>query len=165
MATETQQPQEAPSQALQPTSDAFPALSLSLAQRAASYRGKSFALLVYMLKQPDSYWADACKTVGVSDSYSYDLRKQPGYEQLLQDIRSHAGDLRSEYAQAAFREAVPALADAMIERGKGIGKDAQRAGERILEATGVLRKDGDLEPGVESISMIALRIRRTKARQ
>lgn len=126
-----------------PPSDATPSLGSSLAQRIAQYRGKSFSLLVYMLKTPDSYWADACKAVGVSDSYSYELRKQPGYETLLQEIRSHAGDLRSEYAQAAMREAVPGLADAMIARGMGVGRDAQRAGERILETVGVLPKQGD----------------------
>ena len=142
MATDTTLPQEAHSAPLQPTSDATNVLGSSLAQRIANYRGKSFSLLVYMLKTPDSYWADACKAVSVSDSYSYELRKQPGYEALLQEIRSRAGDLRSEYAQAAMREAVPGLADAMIARGMGAGRDAQRAGERILETVGVLSRPG-----------------------
>ena len=143
MATVTTQPQEASSQALQPTSDIKQVSSASLAQRIAVYRGKSYALLLYVLKQPDCVWADACRSVGVDQGYSYELRKQPGYSAVLEEIRSHAGDLRSEYARAAMAEAIPSLTDAMIARGLGEGRDAQRAGERILETVGVLPKQGE----------------------
>ena len=162
MATETEQPREASPQALQPTSE----ISAPLHQRIAAFKGTPALFLIAALKHPDAPLTKLAELVGVVGDTPYVwFPRYPGLRELYDEIRSHAGDLRSEYAQAAFREAVPALADAMIERGKGTGKDAQRAGERILEATGVLRKDGDLEPGVESISMIALRIRRTKARQ
>lgn len=144
MATDTEQPQQPPSLPLQPTSQpATPAVSAPLHQRIAQYKGKSFALLVYMLKEPDAYWADACRTVGVNTAYSYDLRKQPGYEALLQEIRSHAGDLRSEYAQAAMRDAIPSVVDKMIAAASGDGRDAQRARERILETVGVLPKGNE----------------------
>ena len=61
--------------------------------------------------------------------------------------------MRSEYAQAAFRAAVPGLADAMIARGLGTGRDAQRAGERILETVGVLPK-GDEVPAAPPIQVV-----------
>ena len=130
MATEGQPPTTTPS-------------VLSLPQRIAQFKGKSFSLLVALLKSPDSYWTDVCRSVGCDDTYSYALRKQPGFEELVQEIRSHAGDLRSEYAQAAMREAIPPIVDKMIAVAATDSRDAQRARERILETVGVLPKGNE----------------------
>lgn len=66
-----------------------------------------------------------------------------------------------EAATARMVEASPATLEAMISRSQGDGRDAQRAGERILEQVGVLDKPGSLPEGVESIDILALRIRRS----
>ena len=80
---------------------------------------------------------------------------------MLAELRTFNADLRSEYAQAAFRDAVPGVVDAMVNRATGNShKDAQRAGERILEAVGVLRKEGDLAPGTEAVDILMLKLRR-----
>lgn len=169
MATETEQPQEPTPQTLQPTSDVTPLVSAPLHERIAAFYGNHHDFLLWLIANPSRPHAEGMRKLGLSELTLYSWRRDIAtFKEVMDAVTQHRGNLRTQYAQAAFNEAIPAIVDTMIERAKGTGKDsrdAQRAGERILEATGVLRKDGDMEPGVESISMIALRIRRSKARQ
>ncbi len=129
-------------------SDTSPATDTAapLHERIASFRGQSYLALLALLKNPGLPTTDMARTAGVTDDSIYRWRvEMPGFKDTMEAIREAAGDLRSEYAKAAFNEAVPRIADAMIARATGTGKDArdaQRAGERILETVGVLPKPG-----------------------
>ena len=161
MATDTAKPQEAPSQALQPTLELTPLVSAPLHQRIAALRGTPALFLIAALRHPDAPLTKLAELVGVVGDTPYVwFPRYPGLRDLYEEIKAHAGDLKSEYAQAAMREAIPGLVDKMVSVGQTDGRDAQRARERILETVGVLRKDGDLPEGTESFDMIALRIRR-----
>ncbi len=101
------------------------------------------------------------RELGLAELTLYSWRRDiAGFKETIEAIQAFRGDLRSEYAKAAFNVAIPPLVDAMIARGKGVGRDAQRAGERILETVGVLSNGKDID-GVETIDLIAMRIRRT----
>ena len=133
-------------------------------QRIAHFQGKAYLVILALLRNPGIPVAEACRNSGVSEDSFYRWKRElPGFAQAYEDICNAAGDLRSEYAQAAFLEATPDIADAMIGRAKGDKKDSQRAGERILETVGVLKAPGlALEAG-DSLDYVALRIRKGQA--
>ena len=146
-----------------PINAGSPTSALSFAQRIVAFRGQSYLALLALLKNPGLPTTDMARAAGVTDDSIYRWRvEMPGFRDTMEAIRSHAGDLRSEYAQAAMREAVPPIVDRMITRAQGDGRDAQRAAERILEQVGVLRKEGDLPEGTEAVDIIAMRIRRSR---
>ena len=111
-------------------------------------------VILALLRNPGIPVAEACRKSGVSEDSFYRWKRElPGFAQAYEDICNAAGDLRSEYAHAAFLEATPDIADAMIGRAKGDRKDAQRAGERILETVGVLPK-GNEQPQPAPIQVV-----------
>ena len=82
------------------------------------------------------------------------------FKATLDKLRNPTQDIRLPYAKAAFMDSVPDVVDAMVARAvdtaRGSGVSAQRAGERILETTGVLKAPDSA--GVEDLAGIALRI-------
>ena len=157
--------QEAPPQALQPTSMPPPA-SLLLHERIAAFHGNQYRVLMALLKDPDAPITSiiAALPQPISGDTFYDWRSRDHtFAALSDEIRASAVSLRSDYARAAMEQAIPSVTDTMIARASSMtARDSQRAGERILEATGVLQKEGALPPGTESIDYVALRIRRQR---
>ncbi len=146
MATDTQVSGQEASSATTLVSDLYSTI--------AKFRGNPYKFLLATLKNPDDSHADVAKSVGVTPESAYNWRYAlPGFAAALQAVQEHRQDLRSEYARLAFLEAAPKLADAMIARGFGTGRDAQRAGERILETVGVLPKGG-AEPSQTPVQVV-----------
>jgi len=137
--------------------------SAPLYQRIAQgFNGNRYTFLMLMLRSPGASQASLAESMGLKPDTISDWKQEvPGFADMLAELRTFNADLRSEYAQAAFRDAVPGVVDAMVNRATGNShKDAQRAGERILEAVGVLRKEGDLAPGTEAVDILMLKLRR-----
>lgn len=87
-----------------------------------------------------------------------------GEDVQLADLQRLLAQSRQELiasATARMIEAAPRQLETMIEVGLTHERDAQRARERILEQVGVLDRPGSLPDGVESIDILALRIRRS----
>ena len=120
--------------------------SLPLHERIAAYRGNPYLVLLALLRDPDAEIAPICRKLPspVNAQAFYDWRnKLPGYADIVDEIRDAAHSIRSDYAKAALEEAVPSVVDTMVARASTIGaRDSQRAGERLLEATGILPKPG-----------------------
>ena len=113
-----------------------------LVEVIARFQGNQFRFLLASLRDPEMLHSDVAALVGVTAATAYNWRYTiEGFKAAHDAVRAHRSSLRHEYAKLAFEGAIPALADAMIERGKGTGRDAQRAGERILEEVGVLHKE------------------------
>jgi hypothetical protein len=128
-----------------------------------AFSGNPAAYLIALLRSPTSTYADIARSIGVDprSAYQWDTRV-PGFRAAKQAIAAHTDSLKLEYAKLAMLESVPDVTDAMVDRAKGTGAAAQRAGERILETAGVLRKDGDLPGDMESIDVVAMRMIRRK---
>ncbi len=155
MATDTTQPQDATPHDLQPTSEATPPVSAPLHERIAQFYGNHHDFLLWLIANPSRPHAEGMRHLGLSELTLYSWRRDiAGFKAVHDAITQHRGDLRSEYAQAAMRQAVPALVDAMIARGLSTGRDGERAGERILETMGVLPKASDTQP----VAAIAIRV-------
>lgn len=92
--------------------------------------------------------ADAARIAGYSDSS--EAAKVRGSQLVTngnvqaaiaaRTDKARAAQKRIATAQAHFSEHVVAIADTMIARAEGTGRDSQRAGERILENQGVLQR-------------------------
>ena len=147
MATDTGQPQDAPSHALQPSPDASPLVSVPLHQRIAAYRGNQYRVLMALLKDPDASITSiiAALPQPISSDTFYDWRSRDHtFAALSDEIRASAVSLRSDYARAAIEQAIPSVTDTMVARAQSMtARDSQRAAERILETVGVLPKASD----------------------
>ena len=131
-----------------------------LASRIAHYQGNHYKFLLWLMANPSETQADGMRSLGLSlhtrDSWRRDIE---GFAATCEAIKTYRGNLRTEAAKAIFQSATIPLAQAMVRRGTGDGRDAQRAGERILEEVGVLRKASDMIG--ETIDIMAIRIRST----
>lgn len=123
------------------------------------FTGLPFSFLIALLRNPTQNYSKLATQIGVKPRTMYHWDFQvPGFKEAKRQIQAREGDLKTEYAKAAFLAAIPDVTDAMVSRAKAAGKDAQRAGERILESVGVLG-DASLKPGKgETIDIMALRI-------
>src|SRR3990167_4386057 len=132
-----------------------------LADRIATFSGRKYLFLLWLIAHPTEHMTDGLRSIGSSIQTLYSWkRKVPGYAEVVEAVRSYTGNLRTEAARALFHDATVPISQAMVNRALENGKDAQRAGERILEAVGVLRKEGDLAPGTEAVDILMLKLRR-----
>lgn len=137
MSTDTGHAQEAHS------SDAIALVSTPLHQRIANFYGNPYAFLVWLLAHPAATLSEGMRSIGMDENTLYGWKRElEGFTATLEAVRSYRGDLRSEAALATFNQAIIPISEAMVARAKGDGRDAQRAGERILETVGVLPKPG-----------------------
>lgn len=119
-------------------------VAANLYQLLAPFTGYRYMFLLGVLKDPDKPVADVARAIGVTPEAVYNWNYVvPGFREALAAIKEGRADLRTEYAKLAFLEATPRIADAMVKRAQGKSGAAQRAGERILEATGGLPKSGE----------------------
>ena len=142
--------------------------SVPFPERIANFTGNHQAFLLWLLAHPSTPLTEGMKSLSLSEDTYYSWRRDiAGYAALADELRDYQHVLRQKLAQDVLQAATIDVARTMVVRAKRLGKDsrdAQRAGERILETVGVLRKDGDLPEGSESFDMIALRIRRNIAK-
>jgi len=121
-----------------------PAPALSLAQRIASFNGNHHDFLLWLIANPSRPQTEGMRKLGLAEETLYSWRRDiAGYKDLVDAIQDYRGDLRSEAARSLFNKAIIPISEAMVTRAKGDGRDAQRAGERILETVGVLPRGND----------------------
>jgi len=121
-----------------------PAPALSLAQRIASFYGNHHDFLLWLIANPSRPQTEGMRKLGLAEETLYSWRRDiAGYKDLVDAIQDYRGDLRSEAARSLFNKAIIPISEAMVTRAKGDGRDAQRAGERILETVGVLPRGND----------------------
>ncbi len=114
----------------------------SLYALLASFTGYRYRFLLALIKDPTRSYADVCRELGIEPQTAWNWHSMvPGFKEALDAIKEDRPQLRQEYAKLAFEGAIPGLVDKMIEVGQTDKRDAQRARERILEATGVLQKE------------------------
>lgn len=117
---------------------------LPLHQRIAHFHGNHHEFLLWLIANPSRPQTEGMRKLGLAEETLYSWRRDiAGFKDVVDAVQEHRGDLRSDAAQALFNHAIIPLSEAMIERGKGSGRDAQRAAERILETVGVLPKSGE----------------------
>lgn len=134
---------------LPPTAEPLPDLDYySLLDRIASYRGNPHRFLLRFLEDPDAHITEILRSIGVSiGSYNRWCYELQGFKETRNAIRANRPDLRKTAALAIFEGRTIPIAKAMADRAEGTNRDAQRAGERILETVGVLPKGNDqLQP-------------------
>ncbi|MDO8751519.1 MAG: hypothetical protein Q7K03_10315 [Dehalococcoidia bacterium] len=119
-----------------------------LQQQVASYRGNPHRALLELLKDPDGSINSILAGLGIAIGTYYSWRGNlPFYAATVDTIREQKESLRRAAALAILEARTVPIAEAMAERAVGTGRDAQRAGERILETVGVLPKGGEqLQP-------------------
>lgn len=120
-----------------------PDIVAPLYDQVAKFHGNQYRFLVVALKHPDQDISWLCEQADISRPTLYRwCNEKPAFNSVLKQIQAQNGELRTAYAKAAFLEATPRVADAMVADAMGFGKDSQRARERILETVGVLPKGG-----------------------
>lgn len=121
-------------------------------------------LCLYMLTHPDEQISDSCRAVQYAPESMYTARsRDKAFAYVMDTIREKGRSLIVEWARYHLRSQAPAIAEKMAARALGDGVAAQRAGERILESVGVLGSPtGDT--GIDTIDLIALRLRRTRGK-
>lgn len=140
----------------------------ALAQQVGSYRNGAYLLLMAWLSNPGLTTTQALKEAGISRvTYQRYRRTLDGFPALVDYIRDSAISLKMAYAKQRIENAIPELTDAMIERGTGTAKDSQRAGEKLLESVGVLTgpepAQAGLMDGLDSLELLAIRVKRSRA--
>ena len=130
-----------------------------LYEQIAKFQGKPYTFLLYLLKHPGASYNEARRSMGLSTSPGtlQGWKQLPGFVETLARISSAQDDLRIEYAKAAFLDAVPVVADSMVTRATSNHPASQRAAERILETTGVLRSATEA-PDRNDLASLAVRI-------
>ena len=140
------------------STDQMPSAITSLYDSIEKFNGYPFQFLLTLIRNPGISYSAAARAVGIKPetAYNYDYN-YPGFREAKQAIAAATTGLKADYARLAMLAAVPDVADKMIERATGDGRDAQRAGERILEQVGVLR-NGPQTGDLERIDVIAARL-------
>ena len=135
----------------------------SLPDLVASFNGNKYEFLVHLMEHPEASFAECYRAAGVGEKAYYRWRATDKRFVAAQTrIVALKGDIKKELALVAFKAAAPNVARKMVEHALSDARDAQRAREKVLEAAGVLRKDGDLPDGVESIDVMAMRMIRRR---
>ncbi len=137
---------------------------LPVYEAVAKFHGNPFRFLMALMKDPTISQNEALRQAGnLAQSTFYGWKKQfPTFEETFRRVISNRDSLRQDYARAVFLEATPAVAEAMVERAKGTGRDAQRATERILETSGVLGTSQEEESVAVDLVAGRLLMRRRK---
>lgn len=131
---------------------------LPIYQEIARFQGNPYRFLLFLLRNPGASLNDARRSINLATSPGslQGWKQLPGFRDVLERLKAPTEDLRLAYAKAAMLDSVPDVTDSMVDRAKGNGVASQRAGERILEATGVLKAPDSGES--TDLSGIALRI-------
>lgn len=110
-------------------------------ERIAAFAGNHHDFLLWLIANPSRPQTEGMRKLGLAEETLYSWRRDiAGFKEVVDTIQDYRGDLRSEAARTLFNANILPLAQAMVARGLLGGRDAQRAGERILETVGVLPK-------------------------
>ncbi len=133
----------------------------SLADQVARFHGFPFKALLALLKDPNKSINSILADIGIAIGTYYSWRGAlQGFAATVDAIREQKTNLRHEAAMAVFHEQTVPIAERMASRALGDTRDAQRAGERILETVGVLQPltKATAGDGIITITDLAIRI-------